>query len=230
MTVIQGLLQHLTLLVNKFLPVSSLDAAAALVLQEVPNPEVNTSWSARYGMAMFAVARGLVWRLYRVDDILHMLFSLVRDPSSGAEAARSFEVLYASDEVLSRERGAVIRPLAKQRIFSISLPIIANAVREPEFAVKNNHLLALCAMLKHVDTSLLFPEMATVVPLLLQIMDLEDGAAKSGAIRVLAAMVQEDPSALEHHAASLTNRLLKITTSNQANDMVSGSVLPGDRC
>ena len=210
----------MTLLVNKFLPADKLDLAASFVLQYLAGLEGDAQSTARYSMAMFAIARALVWRLHKVDAVVDRLFQLIQDPAFGAEAARGLKLLFAPDEVVSRDNGAVIRPLAKQRVFSICLPAIANAVRGAQSAEKANYLLALSGMLRHIDTNMLFPEMKTIVPLLLQTLDLDDSGAKNGAIKVLVAAIQEDSATLEEHAASLINRLLKIAASGETNDMV----------
>ena len=219
-TVRQGLLQHLTLLINKFLPADMLDIAASMLSSHPPGWDEDAQSSARYSMAMFAIARALVWRLYKVEEILGVSSQIIQSPASGTEAARAFELLFAPDEVVSREHGAIIRPLSKQRAFGVCLPLIAAAVKISEPTTKTKHLLALSGMLRHIDTGLLFPEMTTIVPLLLQTLDLEDSVAKNGTIKVLMAAIQEDPATLEGDVASLINRLLKIAANGAANDVV----------
>ena len=212
------------MLITKFLPSDLLDHTASMLSKGPDLMLRGASYPSNYVQTMFAFGRALIWRTHRADEVVQRLFALVRDPVTGTEAARSFELLFAPDEVVTRANGAVIRPLSKQQTFSICLPAIAQAVRQAsqQSMEKANYLLALCGMLKHVDTSMLFPEMVTVAPLLLQILDLDVADAKEAAIRILMVVIHEDPAAFEGHAVSLITRLLGIAVNTEVNNVVCG--------
>ena len=216
----QGLLQQITIMVNKFLAVDKLDVAASMLLQVCSESVRADRRFANSVPAIFSIARALLWRFHDVEHILERLLLLLDDPENSMEAARGFELLFAPDEVVSEENGANIHPFAQQRIFGVCLPTIATKVRGAN-PCKANYLLVLAGMLKHVETSLLLGDMETILPPSLQILDLDSKEAKASTIRMLRIMIQQNPAVLEEHAVSLVNRLLKIAADGQANEVVS---------
>ena len=83
------------------------------------------------------------------------------------------------NEILSKENGASIRLLAKQKAFNTCVPTIAQDFRKADTAIKPNYLIALSGILKHMPTEVIVSEIDTLLPLLLQSLDLEDSDVKS---------------------------------------------------
>lgn len=139
----------------------------------------------------------------------------------GAAAARGFALLLAPDEIVSKENGAVIRLLAKQKVFNHCVPEISAAFRLAEPATKSNYLIALSGILKYSALEVLMPEIATLLPLLLQSLDLEDQDVKATSIEILTTVSQESPEAVQEHVSSMITRLLKCAVDAQFNLLVS---------
>ena len=161
---------------------------------------------------VFWVAKGLILRLVHTDQILERLLNLLSVREFGFACARGFGLLLAPDEVLSKENGAKIRLLVKQRVFNICVPIFAQEFRTAEPATKANYLIALSGILKHVPSVVVMSEIDAILPLLLQSLDLEDSDVRAATIQTLIIVSQENPQAVEAHIGSLVSRLLKCVT------------------
>lgn len=161
----------------------------------------------------FWVCKSLILRLAQTEKVLGRLLALLSIPNRGLHCARGFGLLLAPDEVLSKENGAQIRLLAKQRVFSFCVPKIAQNFRTANNSLKPNYLIALSGILKYVPTEILMTEIETLLPLLLQSLDLNDQEVKAATIESIIVISQESPSAVEGHISSLINRLLKTAES-----------------
>lgn len=161
---------------------------------------------------VFWVAKGLILRLVHTDQILECLLNLLSVRGLGFECARGFGLLLAPDEVLSKENGAKIRLLVKQRVFNICVPVFAQEFRTAKPATKANYLIALSGILKHVPSEVVMSEIDAILPLLLQSLDLEDSDVRAATIQTLIVVSQENPQAVEEHIGSLVSRLLKCVT------------------
>ena len=157
---------------------------------------------------IFWVSKALVLRLAHTDHVLPHLLSLLSSPDHGLASARGFSLLLAPDEILSKENGATIRLLAKQRVFNICVPRLASDFRAAAPSNKPNYLIALSGILAYVPTSVLMPEIDTLLPLLLQSLDLPEADVRAATIDSLTTIVAENPSAVESHIHSLVTRLL----------------------
>lgn len=166
---------------------------------------------------VFWEAKGLVLRLAHTEEVLERLLSLLSNKYCGLASARGFGLLLAPDEVLSKENGAVIRLLAKQKVFNICVPKLAKDFRNAETSIKPNYLIALSGILKHMPTEVIMSEIDTLLPLLLQSLDLEDSDVKAATIQSLTVVSQESPKAVEGHMGSLISRLLKAANEPNIN-------------
>lgn len=166
---------------------------------------------------VFWEAKGLILRLAHTDEVLERLLSLLSSPECGLVSARGFSLLLAPDEVLCKENGASIRLLANQKVFNICVPTIAREFRTAETSIKPNYLIALSGILKHMPTKVVMPEIDTLLPLLLQSLDLEDSDVKAATIQTLAVISQESPEAVEGHMGSLVTRLLRSASNPKAS-------------
>ncbi|MCJ1246191.1 hypothetical protein MMC30_003396 [Trapelia coarctata] len=210
-------LQQIALLVNKFTSNENLHYVTETLLAPHKGLLGSTTYSAQAIRVGFWIAKGLILRLANTEEVLNRLLSLLENSEHGASAARGFELLLAPDEILSKENGATIRLLAKQKVFSVCIPVISEGFRSADPAVKSNYLVALSGILKHTATAVLLPEIGTLLPLLLQSLDIQDQEVKAASIVVLAIVTKESPTAVEEHVSSVVSRLLKSAADPKSN-------------
>ena len=204
-------------MLNKVLPTSTLPTVIELLETEImpllPDPAITEN-----GIRItFWISKALILRLHTPSETLTRLLNLLSSPTHGLASARGFSLLLAPDEILSKENGAVIRLLAKQRVFNICVPRLAADFRSAEPTVRQNYLIALSGILKYVPTDVLMPEIGTLLPLLLQSLDLSEADVKAATIETLGVILTENPAAVEGHVASLVTRLLKIAGEKKAS-------------
>ena len=167
---------------------------------------------------IFWISKALILRLAHADEVLSRLLPLLSNPSQGLPSARGFSLLLAPDEILSKENGAVIRLLTKQCVFNVCVPRLASDFRCADPSVKPNYLIALSGILKYVPSSVLMPEIDTLLPLLLQSLDLaEQPDVKATTIETLTTIATENPSAVESHIGSLVTRLLAAASDRKSS-------------
>ena len=213
----QAILRQVGLLVNKFLPSARIpfvmDVLRNLVtgLLEAADPSENAV------RVVFWIAKALSSRLANTDEAMAHLLALLSSKSSSLQSARGFAMLLAPDEVFSKENGAVIRLLTKQKIFNACVPTIAQNFRNMDTTIKPNFLIALSGLLKFMPTEVIMPEIETLLPLLLQSIDLEDSNVKAATIHTLAVVSQDSPKAVEGHIGSLVTRLLRSANSSHVD-------------
>ena len=227
-------LRHLSLLVNKFLSKQDLSIAEklfeSLVSQEKQVFNVATI------RTIFWLAKALVLRLApTTTHILTSLLALLSSPDqqTSFSADRGFAILLADDDVLSAINGATIRLLSKQRVFTTVVPLISSRIREVNIAgnddstpsksldhIKPAHLTALAGILSTISTALVMPELPTLLPLLLQSLDLqtpESVAVRTATLDTLGVIIRDNGvSVIDQcgHVHSLVLRLLKTTENN----------------
>ncbi|MCJ1388024.1 hypothetical protein MMC18_000868 [Xylographa bjoerkii] len=210
-------LQQTVLLVNKFTPNSKLHYVTD-VLWTSPagllKPDNLSKTSIRI---VFWIAKGLLLRLANADELLYHLLGLLNNQTYGNTVARGFALILAPDEIMSKENGAVIRLLAKQKVFSICIPEIANAFRKSDTTQKPNFLIALSGILRHTATEVLMSEIETLLPLLLQSLHLDNSEVKAASIETITTVCQESPVAVQEHASSLVSQLLKCAADPKSN-------------
>ncbi|KAI2786031.1 hypothetical protein POX_h09796 [Penicillium oxalicum] len=222
-------LRHLALLVNKFLSKEDLGKAETL-FNTIVSPEKDVYAPATIRTILW-LSKALVLRL--APSTTHVLTSLLRllsssDMQTSVSTARGFSILLGEDDVLSTTNGALIRLLSKQRVFTTVVPMIAARIREVNVAVskessatsdhiKPAHLTALAGILSTVPTDLVLTELSTLLPLLLQSLDLqtsESVAVRSATLDTLAVIIRDNGvAAIDKcgHVHSLVMRLLKTT-------------------
>ena len=213
----QAILRQIGLLTNKFLLPQGTDTVLGIFKNIVLGLSETTSAPMNAIRVVFWVAKGLILRLIHTDEILNQLLDLMSSRERGIASARGFGLLLAPDEVLSKENGANIRLLANQKVFSICIPNIAKRFGSADPATKSNYLVALSGILKHMPTEVVMPEISTILPLLLQSLDLEDSEVKAASLQTLTVVSHEDSKSVEEHVGSLVSRLLKCVTYSEVN-------------
>ena len=216
----QGLLRQIALIVNKFLRPTEIQYATDIlgnITESLLNAEALEENSVRI---LFWISKALILRLAKTEEVLEQVLSLLSDNRLGLAIGRGFGVLLAPDELLSKANGATIRLLANQKLFNYCIPRFAKSIRQAEGSAKRNHLIALSGILKYMSTDILMSDVDTLLPLLLQSLDLEASEVKSATIETLIVIGQQSTQAIEGHISSVVNRLLDSIVHNDINDVV----------
>jgi len=216
-----AVLRQIAFIINKFLPTRDTHLASDLLWRPETGLLHVEKLSESSVRVIFWIARALILRLVATDKILDQLLNLLNHPSYGAVSARGFGLLLAPDEVLTKENGVTIRLLAKQKVFNICAASIPPLFRSADTTAKPNYLVALSGLLRYVSSDVLMSEIETLLPLLLQSLDLEDAEVKLATVETLTIIAHENPKAVEGHISSLISRLLKAATEPQGNIPVS---------
>ncbi len=213
----ETMLRQIGLLTNKFLPSEDTKEVVSMMRDLVSGLLDTTVFSENAVRILFWEAKGLILRLSHTDEVLERLLELLPHPEHGPASARGFGLLLASDEILSKENGAKVRLLAKQKVYNVCIPAIAKKFRTANTVIKANYLIALSGILRNMPTDIIMPEIETLLPLLLQTLDLEDNDVKAATIQSLTVVGQESPMAVEGHMGSLLSRLLQSVASPKVN-------------
>ncbi|KAB8071442.1 RNAPII transcription regulator C-terminal-domain-containing protein [Aspergillus leporis] len=240
-----AVLRHLALLVNKFLPKSELSLATELFDTLLP-PNAEKKLSPETIKTVFWLSKALILRLApKTTNILTSLLTLLSSPdeATSTAAARGFTILLKDDDVLSTINGANIRLLSKQRVFTTLVPLISSRIREVNVAdnaspttehIKPAHLTALSGILSTISPSLVMPELPTLLPLLLQSLDLQTSDSQSvrvATLETLAVIIRDNGvGVIEEcgHVQSLVTRLLKTAEHKPASGAVNSPRLRVD--
>jgi DNA repair/transcription protein MET18/MMS19 len=229
-------LRQIALYINKHLPNSRLEIANDLLAKCYKS--LTLTGKHIWVRLIFIITKALVLRLAsNSDTILADLVSLLHSgTSSGSEetttqidahdspqiskvAAYGFRTLLSDDEIISTTNYAQIRLLAPQRVFHTLMPLISSQFKHSSDPVeKENCLVALSGVISTVPSELVMSEFTTLLPLLLQSLDLQQETVKTATLETLAVVIARTPSALEEsgHVPALVKRLLKTATVPKA--------------
>ncbi|KAF3919588.1 hypothetical protein ABW20_dc0103300 [Dactylellina cionopaga] len=168
--------------------------------------------------ALFWIAKALALRNDKlVEPIVGRLLELLGNDALGPNVGRGFEVLLSDDPLLCKENHAVVRLLSKQKLFVFCIPKLVEGFRIASPAAKKNYLHALSNIIRHVPSTLVLAEINTLLPLLLQSLDLEDSGIKTASIDTLAVTVTEATGLVSEYISSLITRLLAATSPSEVN-------------
>ena len=219
----QAILRQIALIINKFMSEQDLHYTTELLYNLITGLVETTSLPENAVRIIFWISKALVLRLHNTNEVLNRLLGLLWNPIYGLASARGFSLLLSPDEILTKENGANIRLLAKQKVFTASVPSIAqtfqNADNNNNKASKPNFLIALTGILKYMPTAITMQEINTLFPLLLQSLDIDDPDVKAATIQTLTVISQESPKAVESHLGSLVTRLLKAASDRKVNSV-----------
>ncbi|KAJ5193311.1 hypothetical protein N7449_009453 [Penicillium cf. viridicatum] len=252
----QAYLRHLALLVNKFLSKQDLPIAEKLFDSLLQGQDTESqSLNPATIRTIFWVSKALILRL--APTTTHVLTSLLALLSSPAQqtsttAAQGFSIILGEDDILSATNGATIRLLCRQRLFTTVIPLISSRIREVNIAgtddsaaapkapehIKPAHLTAMAGILSTIPTALVMPELPTLLPLLLQSLDLQTAdsvAVRTATLDTLAVIIRDNGVVVIDkcgHVQSLVTRLLKTTATNIGPGAVNSPRLRADalRC
>ncbi len=217
----QSILRQIALITNKFLPPTQIHYTMDILRDTTNSLVENKDVAENTVRVLFWIAKALVLRLAETEEVLERLMSLLSDVRIGLSIGRGFGILLAPDELLSKQNGAIIRLLANQRVFTYCIPKLAKFIRQADDLVKRNYLIALSGILKYTGNDILMTDVDTLLPLLLQSLNLEASEVKSATIRTLIIISQQSVRAIEGHVSSVVNRLLESAICTKTNDQVS---------
>jgi DNA repair/transcription protein MET18/MMS19 len=225
-------LRQIALYLNKHLPNSRLEIANDLLTK--CHKSLTLTGKHIWVRLIFTIAKALVLRLApNSDAILTDLVSLLHSgTTSGNEenttqsdahgspqiskvAAYGFRSLLSDDEIISSTNYAQIRLLAPQRVFHTLIPLISSRFKHSSDPIeKENCLVALSGVISTVPSELVMSEFTTLLPLLLQSLDLQQETVKTATLETLAIVIARNPSALDEsgHVPALIKRLLNTAT------------------
>ena len=212
-----SLLRQIGLVTNKLLPLEQTYYATDILWKQSSGLLEAGNLNENSIRVIFWISKGLILRLAKTEEVLQRLLSLLSHDNHGLVVGRGFGLLLAPDEVLSKENGASLRLLAPQKVFDYCVPKIAADFRHVETSIKPNYLIALSGILKYMPTEIVVAQIETLLPLLLQSLDLKDQDVKAATIESLMFINQESSAAVEGHIPSLINRLLKSAENPNEN-------------
>lgn len=211
-------LRHASLIANKYIPSTSLAESFAQTSTDVASL-LGQSRTAETIVLAFAIVKGLTIQgksAKFTSTYLQSLLELLADNTYGNVVARGFVTLLAPDDILTKENHCLISGLYKQRTFSQTVPAISAAFKSADAAVKPNYLVALSGVLRWLPYSITESSLSSLVPLLLQSLDLQDQAhqeVKAATLSTVEAIIASSPSHLSEHASSVITRLLACTAA-----------------
>ncbi|KAJ5971337.1 Armadillo-like helical [Penicillium vulpinum] len=248
----QAYLRHLALLVNKFLSKQDVTIAEKLFDSLLQSRDTESqSLSPATIRTIFWLSKALILRI--APTTTHIITSLLallssQDQQTSATAAQGFSIILGEDDILSATNGATIRLLCRQRLFTTVIPLISSRIREVNIAgtddstaapkspdhIKPSHLTALAGILSTIPTALVMPELPTLLPLLLQSLDLQTAdsvAVRTATLDTLAVIIRDNGVVVIDqcgHVQSLVTRLLKTTATNVGPGAVNSPRLRAD--
>jgi DNA repair/transcription protein MET18/MMS19 len=207
-------LQHMCLLINKFIPTPDPARVLKPILDHL-SEKFDQNAGTQTIMMLFAVLKALILRnAPQQSSLLLKLIGGLNKPLCGHAVAQGFSILLEPDEILSKENHCRISPLCRQKTFSIAVPEICGQFATAEPSVKKNYLIALSGILQWLPYSAFASEVSSLTPLLLLTLEIDDEhSVKAGTINKLSAILQENGEILEERASSLITRLLHISSS-----------------
>lgn len=224
----QAYLRQTAILVNKFVSgKADLDHMTEDLFNGTLKSISNSSESQfetpiRY---VFVLAKALILRLApSTDRILTRLIDCLDTlPTPQARTvATAFGTLLSKDEILSKSNNAQIRLLAPQRIFQTGVPILATKFRNQSATQEKReiYLVALSGILGTVSSDIVMPELPTLLPLLLQSLELSDANqnVKTATLETMTVVITNNPDALieSGHIPALVRRLITAATLAKA--------------
>ncbi|KAM5436885.1 hypothetical protein McanMca71_002003 [Microsporum canis] len=238
-----SLVRHVALLANKFLSKEEVQSASDILFLLIPSTSSTQGLSQQAIRVIFWLSKALILRLApSTTQILTSLLDLLDspDPKTSDLCAKGFGIILAEDGILNAKNGATIRLLAKQRVFTTVTPLISARVHEANTSAaahdesspsrkshsKESYLTALSGLLSTIPSSLVMTKLPTLLPLLLQTLDLNptddtsstqpspttNSNIKSATLKTLAIVIHENGVQVIHeigYVEDLVTRLLR---------------------
>ncbi|KAJ7923548.1 RNAPII transcription regulator C-terminal-domain-containing protein [Mycena leptocephala] len=152
-------------------------------------------------------------------EFIHRLFDVFADPTIGTDTAKAFGDIAASDSVLTKRNGAIVKFLWAQKSATGILPrLMSGAKDDSDPALQRAHLIALTSLIKAIPNAAYAHEMTQLMPLLLRALQLPDLQIRANAIETLlaASATSTHAGVLAEHAPALARTLLGYTKASSA--------------
>ncbi|KAI9845458.1 MAG: hypothetical protein M1838_001720 [Thelocarpon superellum] len=231
-----SLLRQLCLVINKWMSPAETEIVLEVATTQLEHlsQEPDAERGSNTLRVLFWMAKALVLRTDKqVNTLIDQLLTLLDSPQWGHPSARLFSILLAPDDLMTRANFVSVRLLHKQRLFAHCAPRLASAFRgapptltDGTTSVRSNYLIALSGLLKDVSSEIVLAYLDTLLPLLLQSLDLSDVPVKAATLQTLTVVIQQSPGAVESHVSSLIARLLSLTEGRDNNKKGSVGVDP----
>lgn len=212
-------LRHVALLVNKFVNPKAMETTLTSARIEVGSLLRDTPSAQATGLAFTMVKALLIQGKCPALTSQYLTLLLQLLLNSDKSTARHFAQLLAPDDILTKENHCTVSGLYKQKAFNQLVPSITTAIRTADATTKPSYLIALAGILHWLPYSMLEPSLPTLIPALLQTLDLtspSDHTSKTSTLTIFHSILSNGPSLLSTHTASLITRLLNNTTGNVA--------------
>ncbi|KAF1986114.1 hypothetical protein K402DRAFT_446653 [Aulographum hederae CBS 113979] len=209
-------LRQISLVLNKSIATSDLKTTVDRILDSPTNLLLHDKLSNNSIRILFAISKALILRNASVvNTLLPSLLSHLADETHGTTVARGFATLLQPDDILNKENHCKISPLHKQKAFTLLVPQIATSFPSADPATKTNYLIALSGIVRWLPYTVIEPELNSLVPLLLQTLDLPSPSpsspdVKSATLSTLLTTLLQTPTSLSPHITSLISRLLTV--------------------
>ncbi|KAI9097045.1 Dos2-interacting transcription regulator of RNA-Pol-II-domain-containing protein [Phlyctochytrium arcticum] len=192
-------------------------------------------------------AKALVLRAHPLGyDMTADVLQLLRDATLGQDAAQGMGVIVkeADDGSFTKQAGGVVKLLYKQRLFGFCLPRIVQGFQDGDAGAKQNYLISLSYLLKHVSKQLLPGALEQLFPLLLSSLSAKPSAptptnstttsssaasdTKLATLETLTAILEDDTPEVQRLLAAQSNAIVEVlvTIGISGAPAVSTSLLP----
>jgi len=147
--------------------------------------------------------------LLRADNVgFSRAVSICDIALSDPVVATMFGVLAATDRILVKENGCVVRQLFRQRLFMMILPKIGD--------LSTNSLLVLSALLKYTPQTVVAPKFNTILGMLMSSLNSQIPILQETAVQSIHASLPSSAETLEPQLYVLVPRLLEIATTSSS--------------
>lgn len=208
--------KHLSLLINKFLEPKAMQASLEQASIEVESL-LSSDLTPQKTTVAFAVVKALLVQ-GRCGALTTKYLQLLLQtlPKADKSFARRFAILLAPDDILTKENHSIVSGLYKQKTFNQTVPSLIESVRTADAQTKPNLLIALSGILRWLPYSVVESSLASLLPSLLQSLDLTDPAdqaVKYSTLTIFESLLMHNPEVAAEHTSSLVTRLLNSTST-----------------
>ncbi|KAF2172963.1 hypothetical protein M409DRAFT_16914 [Zasmidium cellare ATCC 36951] len=207
--------RHLSLVINKFLKSDSMQRTLQDAGIEVEALLSGEATPEKVTVA-FAVVKALIIQGRSGALMMKYIQLLLQTlPKADKTFARRFAELLAPDDILTKDNHCLVSNLYKQKTFSQTISPMVESVRTAEASVKPKYLVAMSGILRWLPYSIIESSLGSLMPSLLQSLDLNDKAdqpVKDSTLTVFESLLMHDPNIAAEHSASLITRLLNATS------------------
>lgn len=215
-----GYLRLISLVINKWVPSKSAEVKkmAENLESEITNEDLKKALGSLEIYSWITKAYLLKTDSYGYEFV-NVLIGLLSNDRIGLFVSKAFDIIGDDDPILSKDNKAVIRLLAKQRLFSFVLEPLVKGFKDntanPE--IQARYLVALSGILRHMPPHVISPDVSTFFPLLLQSLTIHDPKVREASISTITATLQESSEIVALHLSTLVPQLLGTTEEKSSS-------------